>query len=141
MIVCNHDSVSAIELFNRHYDNLSDDIARRLQRLYDIADPTEAQIKDTCLIMLQDALFAMDSQRTLQSLGLPLPSDNPPIPLAAFNELNDEESRYDRHQLAEQVNMEEPLIEVNEDQHDVVRAIMQSVEGEKRVPFSKCDRV
>jgi hypothetical protein len=130
MIVCNHDSVSAMELFTRHYDALSDDIARRLQRLYDIAEPTEVQIKDTCLIMLQDAIFAMDSRRTLQSLGLPLPSDNPPIPLAAFNELNDDENRYDRHQLAEQVRMEEPLISANENQENVVGAIMQSVEGE-----------
>jgi hypothetical protein len=131
MIVCNHDSVSAIELFDRHYNALSDDLSRRLQRLYDITEPTEVQIKDTGLIMLQDAIFAMDSRRTLQSLGLPLPSDNPPIPLAAFNELNDEENRYDRHQLADQVGMEEPLIAANEDQENVVGAIMQSVEGEK----------
>lgn len=119
-----------MELFTRHYDALSDDIARRLQRLYDIAEPTEVQIKDACLIIHHDAIFAMDSRRTLQSLGLPLPSDNPPIPLAAFNELNDEENRYDRHQLAEQVRMEEPLISANEDHENVVGAIMQSVEGE-----------
>lgn len=66
-----------------------------------------------------------------------MPSDNPPIPLAAFNERNDEEQRYDQRLLADQLAREEPLINANVEQSNIVDIVLNSVQGEHS--FSKPD--
>jgi hypothetical protein len=126
-IICNHGDFDALRLFNNHFPALSDDLPRMIPRDYGIENPSEEQIRDVCLSLLEAIIRVMDNNKRLQSFGLPLPTVNATLPLADINILNEERRRYDADQLRQQLDLEEPLISTNAEQVLAVNSIMQSV--------------
>jgi hypothetical protein len=96
MILCMNHPASPIELFEDHFADFSDDCRYRLINVHSIPEPTEQQIKDLCLVLLQDLLHRMSS--SLSHHGLPEPVD-----AAAFTNTEprviQEETSYDSTQL------------------------------------------